>query len=536
MFCQDNVVIAPSDNPRITKLAERSPKVCLANEQEVTKLRQSLRRLVNCERTVVGQITANQKQLADRFQRKLDRSQLLDSRMGNNSCLDRRRTRSASVRNARIENRDTSAGWTSSRQERLTPLYDSDVVNANQTRRQRCKTAGVSRRDSSVNRRLAQGPGCFSGVSDRRRVPGKTCFVSEGVGDDCLRPTTAISGASERNNARLGEIGKTHSKVGFVDDVEPSESDNRPTVLTPGGAPKSSISHIPKAHPVVLSGTDGFITEGIHDTYSTENNDQSGNFVPSGVAGDYLEDRADASDNVASPVKEPEHGVNIVDNSQDVHPRGVALNPTSITPSLMTTVRPKTATHTRTAAHVVMFPPSSDSATSDDVASCGSVSEGRRSYRRDIDERITSVGRGSFLRTIIDSYDNTRPVASGKSGSRSCSAFQWPPPLVTYGVTSGGRSTAADDAATPASLRLKQLRVRSASYQSRVDQFCERLIPLRCNGLTGADYYYHRLNESTPSFDRPLVRWLTSPDSDYARERHIQDIRSLTFRPVDLIL
>ena len=540
MFCQDNVVIAPSDNPRITKLAERSPKVCLANEQEVTKLRQSLRRIGNCERTVVGQITADQKQLADRFQRKLVRSQLLDSRMTNDSCVDRRPACSASVKSTRVgfENRVASAGWTPSRQERATSLCDgtySEVVNANQApRRQRCKTAGVSRRDNAVNGRLTQGPGCFSGFSQRRRDPGKTCFVSEGMGDDCLRPTTTVGGPSERNDACV--IGKMPSKVGFVDDIQPSESDNLPMLLIPGGATDSSVSHIPEAHPVFLSGTDGSITGGIHDTDSTRHDEQSRNVVPSGVEGDYPEDGANASDDVTSPTKEPEDEVNDVGNSQGVHPRGVVLNPTSVTSSL--THRPTTATHTRIAAHVVMFPPSSDSATSEDLASCRPVTEGRRSYRRYTGERTTEVGRGSFLRTIVDSYDHARPVTSGNSGSRSCSpgAFQWPPPLLTYGVTSGGRSTAADHAATPASLRLKQLRVRSASYQSRVDDFCERLIPLRCNGATGADYYYLRLNESTPSFERPLVRWLTSPDSDYARERHIQGIRSLTFRPVDLIM
>lgn len=392
-----------------------------------------------------------------------------------------------------------------------------------------------------------QGPGCLSGFVDRRRMPGKIPMR-----DDFLRPDTIVTctttgvGAEEVQNTPVGRPEHTKSRVGFVDAEQTAKSDvesvnvtlSRATVIDAAKSVEGFPDGVdPTLLTVVSGGPAGLGTEQAEDASPVGHHDKPVTIASSGVAGRCPEETTHAEvDPTKDTGQDTETGANDVEHTQDVYPDGAGLRPTSwlVSPNAMTTSRPTTATQAKMAAHVVLLLP--DAASSDDLASSGSVTESQRLHRRNTDEHGTSAGRTSFLRTVVDSYGPTRPVRSAQSRSRSCSAVSWQSRLLPGDVTSGQRDTTGDETTTRASLMLRQLRVRTTSYQSRVNDFCRRIVPLKSTRDDGADYYYLRLKENTPSFDRPIVRWLKSPDTAYRTERHIQGIRSLTFKSINLTL
>ena len=358
--------------------------------------------------------------------------------------------------------------------------------------------------------------------------------------DDFLRPDTIVTctttgmGAEEVQNIPVGRPEHTKSRVGFVDAEQTAKSDVESVNVTLSGATVIDAAKSVEGFP---DGPAGLGTEQAEDASPVGYHDKPVTIASSGVEGRCPEETTNAE---VAPTKETgqdtETGANDVEHTQDVYPDGAGLRPTSwlVSPNAMTTSRPTTATQAKMAAHVVLLLP--DAASSDGLASSGSVTENQRLHRRNTDEHGTSASRTSFLRTVVDSYGPTRPVRSAQSRSRSCSAVSWQSRLLPGDVTSGQRDTTGDETTTRASLMLRQLRVRTTSYQSRVNDFCRRIVPLKSTRDDGADYYYLRLKENTPSFDRPIVRWLKSPDTAYRTERHIQGIRSLTFKSINLTL
>ena len=622
MLCHDNIVVTASDNPRITKLAERSPKVCRANEQEGTKLRQSLRCIVRCERTAVARITSDQKQLADRFQKKLARSQLLDSRLGSSSGFADRRgslsTEGIGIEEVAYTNRVTSAGRASVLRPRTASRRHSDarseMLSPKQERPLRCKTAGArvgaSKRHSAVTRGRTEETGCFSEFGDRQRGhSGRLRTAFERLGSESLRSDTTVTSViddEETQTMPSDGVKKTQEFAGeedarksyvnceqsFVQSREPtpvtnagstpaiaginvayrttahnvdaanikttavtdaanvdaanittttatdasntqtttvSDDSNNPTVTTVDDSDMTAPS--PGAvHPVSLTVTAdeiaGVYTEETQDTSRVDHENPT-QTVTGGVPHPHPEE--DVFNEEVCPVKETVHNIEVAasdtEYTQATNADSIYVRPISILSNVSAPHRPTTAMHSKV-SHVVLFLPPTDATTSGTFSSTtGSERSGH-----------ACAGRTSFLRTVVDSYAPRRPVKSAQSRSRSCSAVSWQHRLLPDGVTSGQRNTSAGETATPASLRLRQLRVRTASYETKVSDFCKRILPLRSSRGTSADYYYHRLKENTPVFNRPIVRLLKSPDTDYMREIHIQGIRNLTFRVVNLIL
>ena len=618
MLCHDNVVVTASDNPRITKLAERSPKVCRTNEQEGTKLRQSLRCIVRCERTAVARITSEQKQLADRFQKKLARSQLLDSRLGSSSgFVDRRRsvsTEGIGIEEVAYTNRVTSAGRASVLRPRTASRRHSDarseMLSPKQERPLRCKTAGArvgaSKRHCAVTRGRTEETDCFSEFGDRRRGHSdrpRTAF--ERPGSESLRSDTTVTSVIDDEETQnmlpdgvektQGFAGEEETRKSYVNCEQSFVQSSGPTPTTKAGSTPATaginvairtMAHNVDAanvrttplidaaditttidasntqtttvtddsnnptvtmvddsdttapstgaiYPVSLTVTAdvkaGACTEETQQT-SREDHEDPTQTVTGGVPYPHPED--DVFNEEVCPTKETVRNIEVTANdtvhTQATNADSIYVRPISILSNLSAPRRPTTAMHSKV-SHVVLFLPPTDATTS------GTFSSTTGSERSGHDTNACA-GRTSFLRTVVDSYTPKRPVRSAQSRSRSCSAFSWQQRLLPDGVTSGQRNMSAGETATPASLRLRQLRVRTASYESKVNDFCKRILPLRSNRGTGADYYYHRLKENTPIFNRPIVRLLKSPDTDYMREIHIQGIRNLTFRVVDLIL
>ena len=623
MLCHDNIVVTASDNPRITKLAERSPKVCRANEQEGTKLCQSLRCITRCERTAVARITSDQKQLADRFQKKLARSQLLDSRLGSSSGFAERRgslsTEGIGIEEVAYTNRVTSAGRASVLRPRTASRRHSDarseMLSPKQERPLRCKTAGArvgaSKRHSAVTRGLTEETGCFSEFGDRRRGhSGRPRTAFERLGSESLRSDTTVtsviddeetqnmlSDGVENTQALAGEeetrksyvnceqsivqssgptpvtkAGSTPATAGvnivyrttacnvdaanirttpvigaanvdaanIIKTIDASrtqtttvtDDSNNPTVTTVADSDMTAPSH-GAVHPVSLTVTAdekaGVCTQETQHASRVDHEDPT-QTVTGGVPHPHPDE--DVFNEEVCPTKKTVHNIDIAANytvyTQATNADSMYVRPMSILSNVSAPHRPTTAMHSKV-SHVVLFLPPTDATTSGTFSSTtGSERSGR--------DTNACAGRTSFLRTVVDSYAPRRPVRSAQSRSRSCSAVSWQQRLLPDGVTSGQRNTSAGETATPASLRLRQLRVRTASYESKVSDFCKRILPLRSSRGTGADYYYHRLKENTPVFNRPIVRLIKSPDTDYMREIHIQGIRNLTFRVVNLIL